>query len=402
MLEQLFPVRHTQYQSGAAAPILEEFAAWLISAGYSRSSTQGHVQRLKRVLGRRRSMPPQWSPAQVNRAFSAVPGQREPLRTTGKIFQRYLKARGQLATEAGHNPFSGLLARYEWHLMQMRGLAAHTVQMHLATARSFLSRELSGEASLRELSAETVERYLVWSGRRLVRRSLQQVVTHLRSFLRFCYDHGEINRRLDAVDCPRIYRDESMPRALDWSLVEALLDSIDRSGKTGWRDYVIIYLLAHLGLRPSEVVSLRLDSIDWQAATLCVEQRKTRSRLILPLSDTVSQVLHDYLRKARPRSELPHLFLRACCPEGPISASEVGTIFASRVKRSGLPINTTAPYCLRHSFAMRLLERGVRVKMIGDLLGHRSLRSTCVYLRLDVEALRCVGLPLPRPDRPAA
>ncbi|ODV40794.1 hypothetical protein AWV79_04285 [Cupriavidus sp. UYMMa02A] len=62
-----------------------------------------------------------------------------------------------------------------------------------------------------------------------------------------------------------------MPRALDWSLVEALLDSIDRSGKTGWRAYVIIYLLEHLGLRPSEVVSLRLDSIDWQAATLCVE-----------------------------------------------------------------------------------------------------------------------------------
>lgn len=223
-----------------------------------------------------------------------------------------------------------------------------------------------------------------------------------RSFLRFCYDHGEIHRRLDAVDCPRIYRDESMPRALDWPLVEALLDSIDRSGKTGWRDYVIIYLLAHLGLRPSEVVSLRLDSIDWQAATLRVGQRKTRSELVLPLSDTVSQVLREYLREARPRSGLPHLFLRACCPEGPISASEVGTIFANRVKRSGLPINTTAPYCLRHSFAMRLLGRGVRIKMIGDLLGHRSLRSTCVYLRLDVEALRCVGLSLPRPDRSAA
>ncbi|MGT2454769.1 tyrosine-type recombinase/integrase [Cupriavidus basilensis] len=86
-----------------------------------------------------------------------------------------------------------------------------------------------------------------------------------------------------------------------------------------------------------------------------MEQRKTRSQLVLPLSDTVSQALHDYLHEARPRSELPHLFLRACRPDGPVSASEVGTIFASRVKRSGLPINATAPYCLRHSFAMQLL-----------------------------------------------
>jgi hypothetical protein len=119
MLEQLFPFRHAQYQSGAAASILEEFAAWLINAGYSRSSTRGHVQRLKRVLGRRRSMPPHWSPAQVNRAFSAVPGQPAPLRTTGKIFQRYLKARGQLVAEADQDSFSGLLACYEWHLVQM-------------------------------------------------------------------------------------------------------------------------------------------------------------------------------------------------------------------------------------------------------------------------------------------
>jgi integrase/recombinase XerD len=340
----------------------------------------------------------------VNHAFSAASGQSGPLRTTAKLFRQYLKAQGELAAEVDHGPFTGLLVRYERHLVQMRGLAAPSVQKRLATAHDFLSRELSSQTSLQQLSAEAVERYLTSVGSRLARRSLQQVVTHLRSFLRFCYDQAEINRRLDGVvDCPRIYRDESMPRALPWPLVEALLDSIDRSGKTGWRDYVIIYLLAHLGLRPCEVVALRLDSIDWQAATLRVEQRKTHSHLVLPLSEAVSQVLHGYLREARPRSQLPHLFLRACCPQGPISASEVGTIFASRVKRSGLPINTTAPYCLRHSFAMRLLERGVQLKMIGDLLGHRSPRSTCVYLRLDVEALRCVGLPLPpRHDRCAA
>jgi site-specific recombinase XerD len=45
---------------------------------------------------------------------------------------------------------------------------------------------------------------------------------------------------------------------------------------------------------------------------------------------------------------------------------------------------------------MRLLQRGVGVKAIGDLLGHHTLESTCVYLRLDISSLRDVALPLPR------
>jgi site-specific recombinase XerD len=53
-------------------------------------------------------------------------------------------------------------------------------------------------------------------------------------------------------------------------------------------------------------------------------------------------------------------------------------------------------YSLRHSFAMRLLSRGVGIKAIGDVLGHRDLQSTRSYLRLDVHSLRDVALPVPR------
>jgi integrase/recombinase XerD len=73
-------------------------------------------------------------------------------------------------------------------------------------------------------------------------------------------------------------------------------------------------------------------------------------------------------------------------------------IFQKRVREAGLPSGYSS-YSLRHAFAMRLLTRGVGLKMIGDLLGHRSFESTCVYLRLDTEALRMVALPLPRAAR---
>ncbi|MEM5402809.1 tyrosine-type recombinase/integrase [Paraburkholderia unamae] len=156
-----------------------------------------------------------------------------------------------------------------------------------------------------------------------------------------------------------------------------------------------IYLMAYYGLRPAEVVSLTLDSIDWKNDILRVDQCKTRSVLVMPLTGRTRHVLDRYLRRRPPLTSTHQLFLRVRCPAGPIKAVTIEHIYAKRARLSGLPILQTSPYCLRHSFAMRLLERGVGVKMIGDLLGHRSLESTCVYLRLHVEALRQVALPVP-------
>lgn len=70
------------------------------------------------------------------------------------------------------------------------------------------------------------------------------------------------------------------------------------------------------------------------------------------------------------------------------------------MRRSGLPILYQGPHCLRHSLAVHLLRQGTPLKVIGDLLGHRSAESTCVYLRLDVEDLREVAIELPTAVQP--
>jgi integrase/recombinase XerD len=64
--------------------------------------------------------------------------------------------------------------------------------------------------------------------------------------------------------------------------VRRLLASIWRRSPRDWRDYTVLHLMAYYGLRPSEVAALRLDAVDWEAATLRVDQRKTQSILILP------------------------------------------------------------------------------------------------------------------------
>lgn len=200
---------------------------------------------------------------------------------------------------------------------------------------------------------------------------------------------------MHVIDMPRVYRGELPPRAMDWTMVRRLLASIRRRAARDWRDYAILHLMAYYGLRPSEVATLRLDSIDWKARTLRVEQRKTRSVLVLPLAGRTLRLLHRYLQVGRPDSVLPQLFLRIRSPIKPLKHYGVITVFTYRAQKSGLSLGGVSSYSLRHAFAMRLLRRGVDVKAIGDLLGHRSLEATCVYLRADVDMLRKVALPVP-------
>ena len=164
----------------------------------------------------------------------------------------------------------------------------------------------------------------------------------------------------------------------------------------------MLHLIAYYGLRPSEVVALRLDSIDWDAATLHVYQSKTRSTLALPLAEPTLALLRQYLANDRTQglSGLPQLFQRAFCPYGPLQRHGVNDAFERRAREAGFADLRSHVYRLRHSFAMRLLGAGVGIKLIGDLLGHRSIETTCTYLRLDLSTLRGVALAVPGASAP--
>src|SRR6266446_4208301 len=373
MLKRLFPKVHARYAASANGALLGDFAVWLVSAGYARDAAHGHVRRLKQALERMSSAPlardAGISAGFVSQAFASL--QAAPFQGTRRAFERFLAAHGQLLKEFDPNRFAPLLDRYRRYLLEVRGLAVSTADQHIATIKRFLAQALSADAPLQDLSAMAVERFLAAEGRRMRRQSLQHVVARLRAFPRFCFEQVAVPERLDTIDAPRVYRGELPPRALTWPLVQRLLRSIDRRSRLGWRDYAILHLMAHYGLRPSEIV--------------------------LPLAGQTMRMLRRYLYRGRPGGARPELFLRARTPAGPLTHCAIGDLYQKRARESGLPLQGTSSYCLRHSFAMRLLDRGVGIKVIGDLLGHRTLESTCVYLRLQTGTLRDVALPLPAP-----
>lgn len=404
MLREIFPKVHRFYERGPWGTELEEFASWLQTMEYSRHSTRGHLFRLRTVLARMKDFSPGavFSVIRLHEIFQSgfPPTQRVNFHATQYVYHRFLAAKARLINSAPCDRFEVCRLAYQQYLAELRGFAPSTIQQHGATMQDFLSRVLGEQKMLANLTNADIECYLLFKGPKVKRQSMQHTVAHLRSFLRYCYDRGEIGSRLDQmIDTPRTYRRELPPRALDWEVVQEFLRLVNRESRTGPRDYAILYLMAHYGLRPSEIVALRCDSIDWKTKILHVEQCKTRSTLELPLTEQTLEVLSNYLSKRPACGNHLEFFLRARCPGGAIKRTAVNDLFEKWVRQSGLPLKGYSAYSLRHSFAMRLLTRGVGVKVIGDLLGHHSLESTCQYLRLDINMLRQVALPVPNDEQ---
>ena len=400
MLRTLFPKNHDLYERSNHAEDLEAFGVWLLEHGYSHANTVVHLRVLRRVLERagETGNGTVYCEGRLEELFAVRDGPPARVvshRATRRTYGRYLLARGRLAPRDATGPWERCIEEYGEFLREVRGLAATTTATHQATASDFLAHALHPTPTLDALNAAHVERYVAKKGAEVTRQTLQHTVAHLRAFLRYCFDRGLIPGRLDAMDTPRTYRGEQPPRAMPWSLVLGLLRSVDRSDPVGWRDYAMLHLMAYYGLRPSEVVALEVGAVDLDVRTLRVTQRKTASELLLPLAVPTVRVLQDYLRLGRPECGHPQLFLRARRPSGALKNTAVCNLFGKRVREYGLPPGRYSAYSLRHAFAMRLLERGVGVKAIGDLLGHRNLESTCVYLRLDMKALRGIALPVP-------
>ena len=399
MLSDLFPRFHERFERSRCGAELEAFAAWLAEHGHLRHPLRLHLRRVKEVLDRsdRFRSGEMFLEADLKQAFVVAKPDAYLYLCTGRIFARFLAATNQLVVEELDDALSVLCRGYQRYLTEVRGLSDQSLKHHGSTVSDFLARGLPADRGLGSLEAGDIETYLQLKSKENSRASLQHVIAHLRAFLRYCAEHGVAPVGLDAIDTPRVYRGELPPRALDWTTVRKLLASIRRRSPRDWRDYAILHLMAYYGLRPSEVAALRLDSIDWKAGTLRVEQRKTRSVLILPLVDRTLRLLRRYLAVGRPNSDLPQLFLRIRSPIDTLRHYGVIDAFRYRAVKSGLPLDGVSSYSLRHAFAMRLLRRGVGVKAIGDLLGHRSLEATCVYLRIDTDMLRTVALPVPAP-----
>ena len=313
---------------------------------------------------------------------------------------RFLRAEGLCATAPSPStPANRLVASYEQHLLQHRGLAATSIERYATVTRKFLSQRFGhGAVDLHELTAVDIIEFVQQQAGRLQLPALKCVANAMRSFLRYAQYRGDVAGELVAAvpAVPAWSTSPPLPRAISAEHAQRAIDSCDLGTAIGLRDRAVLLLLARLGLRAQEVVALQLDDCDWDRGHLRVPG-KGRRECLLPMPTDVGEAIVAYLQRGRPASEDRHLFLRSVAPiRGLMHHSDaVGSIVRYALERAKVEAPHRGSHQFRHALALRMLQAGASLAEIGEVLRHRSAQSSSIYARVDLDALRPLALPWP-------
>ncbi|WP_113716822.1 tyrosine-type recombinase/integrase [Arthrobacter dokdonensis] len=264
-------------------------------------------------------------------------------------------------------------------------LAAHG-QPTAATGQNKLPPVVSSKLQL------TAEAALVSVG------STQFFVVAVRSFLRFCFLEGLIPTDLSGAVLTATGRRRSpLASGISTSDATKLLESCDGRSNEGRRDHAVLLLLLRLGLRASEVSGLVLEDIDWRAGLVTVHGKGHRVDQ-LPLPPEVGAAIAAYLQRGRPRPcSHREVFLRSLAPVGGLGRGGISCIVRRACCRAGVP--PVGAHRLRHTLGCEMVNFGVPLPEIAQVLRHRSLTSTALYARVDIDGLRALARPWPRSVR---
>ena len=289
--------------------------------------------------------------------------------------------------------WDGALAAFATYLNVERNYSPRTVEVYtrdVGALREHLREKRGKDAPLGRLSAIEIRSQLAalfgHNGAATINRKLSSV----RAFCRFLVKRGVLEGNPAAgVRGPK--RRRGLPRALDvddaFRLVEAPLEAPAKSARQEWlrlRDAALLELLYGTGLRVSEACALDVDDIDRSrfggVALVLVRHGKGDKARQVPLGGAADRALAAYLpaRQALGASSAqPALFVNY----------EGERLTARSVQRMTRRWGPTTPHGLRHSFATHLLDEGVDLRAIQDLLGHASLASTQIYTKVSLDHL---------------
>lgn len=410
MLELYFDRRAVlkRHRHGPLAPHMDSLASALHQRGYARGTARlvlvraSSFSRYLDRIGIRRAT--QINEALVGRFLRrlASKGSCADAPRAMRIVLDHLRrchAIPEAAAAVQGDPFAGLLERYERYLREVRGVSLGAQQDYCRGARLLLEWLRRRRRAVSSLRGSDLLRFVTeLAGQRFTRSWRNRITSQPRVFLRFLRWDGilaaDLARVIPKLACWRL---APIPRHVPWSTVRKLIDSIDASHARGKRDKAVVLLVAILGMRGSEVRTLKLGDIAWRSGEIRLPRTKSQRAKVLPLPQEVGAALADYVLHGRPRFTDPHVFLRHAAPLGPLSSpSAVGRIISRPLRRMRVAIpERPGVHLLRHSLATRMVNAGVPIKQIADLFGHRSINTTAIYTKVDLTHLAAVALPFP-------
>ena len=294
------------------------------------------------------------------------------------------------------SPLDQWISTYDAHLEHVAGLAPSTHQGYCHIVRCFITDCFGTESpDWSSLTAANITTFVRQGAS--IRRGAgrKQPAVAIRSFLRFLAFRGEIRPGLEAAaPSPPQWKYASLPSRLTTEEVERMLIVYQDESAISVRNRAILFLLARLGLRAQDVVSLCLEDIDWADGHFDLRPGKTRRARNLPLPHDVGQAIVAYLQSGRPQSESRQVFVHSRAPFRSLTSAAVWGIVRRAFTRAGLFVPPgVGSHIFRHTIASQMVNHGASFKDVADVLGHQSIETTGIYAKLELDALAAVALP---------
>jgi len=220
----------------------------------------------------------------------------------------------------------------------------------------------------------------------------------IRSFLQYLYRNGALSNDLSRI-IPKYRRPLSLPATYTDDEIRRLEAVINRTTKTGKRNYAIILLASRLGMRSGDIAGITFGNIEFNCDSISFLQNKTGRPLSLPLLPQIREAILEYIRHARPDVKNDYLFIRTRAPFEKISTSIIRYTLTGYFKAAGIDISKKkhGPHTLRSSMASSMVNSGIPYDVVRKALGHTASQAIKHYAKVDIENLRIHAVDVPAP-----
>lgn len=193
---------------------------------------------------------------------------------------------------------------------------------------------------------------------------------HMVYGLRYYYRLLGMNKK--AIALPSLKQDTKLPVILNQSELKELF-AVPKLLK----QRIVLTLIYSAGLRGQELINLKISDIDFERKTIHIRQSKYKKDRIVPLSNVMAIGLRKYLA-----AENPHIWLfNGKEPDGRYSVKGLSWVLRENIKKTSITKEVNL-HSLRHSYATHLLEDGLNIVTVKELLGHAHITTTMIYLHV--------------------
>ena len=281
------------------------------------------------------------------------------------------------------------LEDYQFYLKIERGLSVNSIESYVLDVKKlmlFLETHTIDVSPI-TISTDTIQRFIYDVAKSINARSQARLISGLKSFFNYLiFEDYRSDDPLSLIESPKV--GAKLPDTLSEEEINLLINTFDLGTPEGERNRTIIETIYSCGLRVTELVTLKISDLFFEEGFIKITGKGNKQRFV-PIAFQTINYINIYLKELRihipfKKDYEDYVFLNRRGKN--LTRAMIFTIIKKAAERAGIQKNIS-PHTLRHSFATHLLQNGADLRAIQQMLGHKSITTTEVYMHLNKKDL---------------